>query len=48
MLACGKYDLVHEYYKRLLGSSVPNALTYKGIYAARYIVLLYNNSLNNT
>lgn len=29
MLACGKYNLVHEYFKELQGSSVPNALTYR-------------------
>ncbi|KAL2906846.1 hypothetical protein RDABS01_005556 [Bienertia sinuspersici] len=29
MLACGKYDLVHEYFKLVQRSSVPNALTYR-------------------
>ncbi|CAL5346733.1 unnamed protein product [Camellia sinensis] len=29
MLACGKYNLVHDFFKKVLKSSIPNALTYK-------------------
>ncbi|KAH9624039.1 hypothetical protein KSS87_008632 [Heliosperma pusillum] len=29
MLACGKYDLVHEFYRQMQASSAPNALTYR-------------------
>lgn len=29
MLACEKYNLVHDFYKKVLKSSIPNALTYK-------------------
>lgn len=29
MLACGKYNLVHDFYEKVLKSSIPNALTYK-------------------
>lgn len=31
MFACGKYNLVHEFFRKLQKSSIPNALTYKGI-----------------
>jgi len=30
MLACGKYNLVHEFFKKVQKSSIPNALVYKG------------------
>ncbi|XP_042945473.1 pentatricopeptide repeat-containing protein At1g30610, chloroplastic [Carya illinoinensis] len=29
MFACGKYNLVHEFFRKLQKSSIPNALTYK-------------------
>lgn len=29
MLACGKYNLVHEFFKKVQKSSIPNALVYK-------------------
>lgn len=29
MLACGKYDLVHDFFRKMQESSVPNALTYR-------------------
>ncbi|KAK9749738.1 hypothetical protein RND81_02G146700 [Saponaria officinalis] len=29
MLSCGKYDLVHEYFRQMQASSAPNALTYR-------------------
>lgn len=31
MLACGKYNLVHDFFKKVQKSSIPNALTYRGI-----------------
>ncbi|KAM1571282.1 hypothetical protein ACFX10_036195 [Malus domestica] len=31
MLACGKYNLVHEFFKKVQKSSIPNALTYRVI-----------------
>ncbi|KAM1350594.1 hypothetical protein ACFX2F_004531 [Malus domestica] len=30
MLACGKYNLVHEFFKKVQKISIPNALTYRG------------------
>ncbi|CAK7357382.1 unnamed protein product [Dovyalis caffra] len=30
MLACGKYNLVHEFFRKAQKSSIPNALVYKG------------------
>lgn len=30
MFACGKYNLVHEFFKKVQKSSLPNSLTYKG------------------
>ena len=30
MLACGKYNFVHEFFKKVQKSSIPNALVYKG------------------
>lgn len=30
MLACGKYNLVHEFFKKVQRSYIPNALIYKG------------------
>ncbi|XAR50762.1 hypothetical protein NMG60_11005182 [Bertholletia excelsa] len=29
MLECGKYNLVHDFFKKILKSSIPNALTYR-------------------
>lgn len=29
MLACGKYNLVHDFFKKVQRSSIPNALTYR-------------------
>ncbi|XP_052202096.1 pentatricopeptide repeat-containing protein At1g30610, chloroplastic isoform X6 [Diospyros lotus] len=29
MFACGKYNLVHDFFKKAIKSSIPNALTYK-------------------
>ncbi|KAL6201573.1 hypothetical protein ACLB2K_025286 [Fragaria x ananassa] len=31
MFACGKYNLVHEFFKKMQKSSIPNALTYRVI-----------------
>ncbi|CAK9179051.1 unnamed protein product [Ilex paraguariensis] len=31
MFECGKYNLVHDFFKKVLMSSIPNALTYKVI-----------------
>ncbi|CAL9016112.1 unnamed protein product [Prunus brigantina] len=31
MLACGKYNLVHDFFKKVQKSSIPNALTYRVI-----------------
>ncbi|KAK4581096.1 hypothetical protein RGQ29_024670 [Quercus rubra] len=31
MFACAKYNLVHEFFRKLQKFSIPNALTYKGI-----------------
>lgn len=31
MFSCGKYNLVHEFFKKLKKSSIPNPLTYRGI-----------------
>ncbi|KAM7500453.1 hypothetical protein LguiA_024867 [Lonicera macranthoides] len=30
MFACGKYNLVHDFFKKVQKSSIPNALNYKG------------------
>lgn len=30
MFACGKYNLVHDFFNKVTKSSIPNALTYKG------------------
>lgn len=32
MFECGKYNLVHEFFRKMDKSSIPNALTYRGIY----------------
>lgn len=32
MLACGKYDFVHGFFKKVQKSYIPNALIYKGNY----------------
>lgn len=44
MFSCGKYNLVHEFFKKLQKSSIPNALTYRGI--PIYFDLPVNQSLN--
>ncbi|CAJ2655054.1 unnamed protein product [Trifolium pratense] len=31
MFSCGKYNLVHEFFRKLQKSSIPNPLTYRGI-----------------
>jgi hypothetical protein len=31
MLACEKYNLVHEFFRKMQKSSIPNALAYRGI-----------------
>lgn len=31
MLACEKYDLVHEFFQKMRKSFIPNSLTYKGM-----------------
>lgn len=31
MFSCGKYNLVHEFFRKLQKSSIPNSLTYRGI-----------------
>lgn len=45
MLSCGKYNLVHEFFRKLQKSSVPNSLTYRGILI--YFISMVNcHSLN--
>lgn len=31
MFECDKYNLVHEFFRKIQKSSLPNALTYRGI-----------------
>lgn len=31
MFSCGKYNLVHEFFRKVQKSSIPNSLTYRGI-----------------
>lgn len=31
MFACGKFNLVHEFFRKVKKSSIPGALNYKGI-----------------
>lgn len=31
MFSCGKYNLVHDFFRKLQKSSIPNPLTYRGI-----------------
>lgn len=31
MLACGKYNLVYEFFRKVQKSHIPNALAYKGM-----------------
>lgn len=35
MLACGKYNLVHDFFKKVQKSFIPNALIYKGKHIER-------------
>lgn len=49
MLACGKYNLVHEFFRKVEKSSIPNALNYKGMQHDFYISQIlfgYNIDLN--
>lgn len=44
MFSCGKYNLVHEFFRKLQKSSIPNALTFRGI--PIYFDLPVSQSLN--
>lgn len=49
MLACGKYNLVHEFFRKVEKSSIPNALNYKGMrhnFCISQILFGYNVHLN--
>ena len=36
MFECGKYNLVHDFFKKVQKSSIPNALNYKGKYTKHF------------
>jgi len=37
MFSCGKYNLVHEFFRKLQKSFIPNSLTYRGILIYLYL-----------
>lgn len=47
MFVCGKYNLVHEFFWKVQKSSIPNALTYKGILENCASLLVSQNHYNN-
>ena len=42
MFACAKYNLVHEFFRKLQKFSIPNALTYKGILLSFFSFTCYH------
>lgn len=39
MLACGKYNLVHDFFRKAQKTHMPNALLYKGDFLKHFIAL---------
>lgn len=45
MLACGKYNLVYEFYNKVKRSYIPSALNYKGLLLFSTRIIMFQRSI---